>query len=561
MKITVKMALESEGLRSAKVLAGSKQLGNLVESISVLEVTETKVTNWVVKNEMYITSLYGVRDDVEAQKKLITSLHKYGCCALVVCHMGIFFEAIDQSVIDLCDEIGLPLIQAEPSTSYAQIIRPIIQLLLQEGNKLRVSEYEKLHDTFVELLANGQNMQSAFSVITSKAMLSVSYYDNECFCLYSNKNKQELQREMDFIQSHQSSIYDNCKKNEYWVVNIDPNQCLIYGIYDQGMPIGLLCITIPSDTSFSDLIGIADALSSICSLPISLQRKKRDVRDRIFQKFVSDLLTGRFDNEETAIWEGRNFGVIINDKTQLMVISLPPHSLLNNGIALTGKRTCNHERNSLKSDLEEFAVSIDKRSESLFTANEVVLLLSKPLPRKDREKATKELARIFAEHGLTAFSAGISDTYEGVDGISNAYRQSRDAANIGRMLYGENQLITYQQTYFSQKLMSMANDKEAVSFSERLFRPLIEYDLINNSNLMETMTLLLKHDLNTSLVANLLFLHRNSVLHRKNKIVEIYGYSPFEAPEYLSFITALQVLEFSSSKSKEKEPDLPSGKT
>jgi len=44
-------------------------------------------------------------------------------------------------------------------------------------------------------------------------------------------------------------------------------------------------------------------------------------------------------------------------------------------------------------------------------------------------------------------------------------------------------------------------------------------------------------------VAKLMYLHRNTLLHRKNKIIEIYGYTPFEMPYLLNFLLVMNILE------------------
>lgn len=547
MTFTVRTALETGGLKTATLLAGSGGLDRPLESVSVLEVCETKVTNWVVENEMYITSFYSVLDDIEAQKQLITSLHKYGCCALVVCHVGMFLESVDPSLIELCDELGLVLIKAEPSVSYAQIMRPIIQQLMQKGKKRRQDEHDKIRDIFIEHLAGGQNLETAFSVITSRANLLVSYYDSACHCLYSNKDASKLRREKEFLQAHHSVIPENTKDSGYWVAQIDSDECLVYGIYDRELSIGFLCITIQPGTDFSDIVNIGDALSSVCTLLIFMQSKRHDVRERILLKYLEDLFFWNFDNDQDAIRKGKDFGIILEGKKQLVTILLassgsqelspdPPPLLVS---------SCGHA--SITNALVPLVSSFDERSEVLPFGEELIVLLHEPFDHRELERMTEELNDLLSKKHSIAFSAGISNLFGKLSGIKEAYQQARQTALIGRILQGNNKLFTYHQLYFSHKLLEMARDKEVLAYCQQLFQPLIEYDEDNHSNLMETLTLLLRNDLNTSQVAKLLYLHRNSILNRKNKIIEIYGYSPFESTNHLNFFTALLIVTLSQA--------------
>ena len=135
MALTIREALKFGGLFGASVVAGETGIDKPIESISVLEVAESGISRWALKNQLYITSFYAICDDASKQEVVIKTLIGCGCCGLVLCYVGMWVEQIDESIVELCDEAGFPLIQARADVSYIEILEPIISLLNEESTQ------------------------------------------------------------------------------------------------------------------------------------------------------------------------------------------------------------------------------------------------------------------------------------------------------------------------------------------------------------------------------------------------------------------------------------------
>ena len=79
--------------------------------------------------------------------------------------------------------------------------------------------------------------------------------------------------------------------------------------------------------------------------------------------------------------------------------------------------------------------------------------------------------------------------------------------------------------------------------AENLLRPLREYDEQNNARLCKTLECILQSDMDLTVAAEKLFLHKNTVLYRKNKIIDILGVNPFKMPYLLNFMLASLLIE------------------
>lgn len=58
----IKDLLKFGGLEESSVVAGLKGINNEDTSISVLEVAESQIETWVLKNQLYITSFYAIME-------------------------------------------------------------------------------------------------------------------------------------------------------------------------------------------------------------------------------------------------------------------------------------------------------------------------------------------------------------------------------------------------------------------------------------------------------------------------------------------------------------------
>lgn len=82
MGIPLKNILNIGGLRECKVIAGHKALNNIVTYVTVMEVPD--IVKWLKGNELLLTSLYPIKDNVEAQIQLIEKLKEAGTAALAI---------------------------------------------------------------------------------------------------------------------------------------------------------------------------------------------------------------------------------------------------------------------------------------------------------------------------------------------------------------------------------------------------------------------------------------------------------------------------------------------
>ncbi|MEG0292010.1 MAG: PucR family transcriptional regulator [Anaerovoracaceae bacterium] len=142
MKLTIKECLNLSAFTGANVLGGKSKVDNYIKRVSVLEAKDTKkITNFFgIKNQLMLTGFFGIEEDVDAQLEIVKTLVDNECGALAVFFVGENIKKVDEKVIALCDQIGLPLIQMDSNINMWDVIDEIARKLFwrddEYGNKL-----------------------------------------------------------------------------------------------------------------------------------------------------------------------------------------------------------------------------------------------------------------------------------------------------------------------------------------------------------------------------------------------------------------------------------------
>ena len=135
--------------------------------------------------------------------------------------------------------------------------------------------------------------------------------------------------------------------------------------------------------------------------------------------------------------------------------------------------------------------------------------------------------------------------------IPDAYSEAYKAAILGRESYGPEQIIFYDQVWFFSQILDMSRNKEAKEARYWLLRPLEDYDNEHSTNLVYTLKRLIYNSGNVQKTAKELYIHKNTMLQRKNRIIGLLGYSPFEMPHLLNLLMALEIKDAEDTKTDE----------
>lgn len=540
MSLTIREALKFGGLFGATVVAGEEGLDTQIESISVLEVAEQDISRWALKKQLYITAFYAIHSNVDRQKIVIQTLIECGCSGLVLCYVGTWVQEIDPEIIHLCDEAGFPLIQARQDVSYIEIMNPIINLLYEE-NAISVSgnDYSVIRNDFLQLVINEEDMDVVFQQMNQRMGKRISYYDTYGKKIFSDRDKETINREEEYLKSNFNHVLYECSRKGYTVQEIDGNESLIVLIRSQKNLFGLFVTDYDPDFSQDMEEMLINPL--VVSGALILRRRNRmvDYLEKAVQEYVADLLVWNFPADEAAVERGKELGLTVLGKNQILLINI--NSMQKVSSPKVQQEMQNYVKRVLLEKVEMAMQIYNPNNWLALRSDTIILFLDTRKENINMEEFGKQMVRIFSGIPNLSVSVGISNVFDAVTKIPEAYFQAFQAAIIGRAHYGESKVVFYDTVYFFQKLRKMGMLEETQEVCRRFLKPILDYDKVHGTELKNTLKGLLNHDGNTLKTAKDMYVHKNTILQRREKIIELLGYSPFEMPHLLNFLIIFDI--------------------
>ncbi|MDR1134664.1 MAG: PucR family transcriptional regulator [Clostridiales Family XIII bacterium] len=167
MALTVADILKIGVLRNASVIAGEKGLGNIVESVSMLEFDGFEIegvgADSLRGNELTISSLSYFRNDPERFVSFVEQLPPYGISCLVVFYLKYVMKELPQRAVELLDEAGIPVIimPCDFQYAYVDVVMPVTEALINDkhSNRMFVS------DALQQLISMDDEQQTIHSLL------------------------------------------------------------------------------------------------------------------------------------------------------------------------------------------------------------------------------------------------------------------------------------------------------------------------------------------------------------------------------------------------------------
>jgi purine catabolism regulator len=136
----------------------------------------------------------------------------------------------------------------------------------------------------------------------------------------------------------------------------------------------------------------------------------------------------------------------------------------------------------------------------------------------------QELRAALQTHGSTeVISLGVGRIHGGVHGIRSSHQEARQALTLGRRLHGPGHITSFDELGIYRLIFAAEGLPELRTFQEEALSNLLAYDAQHGSNLIQTLEAFFAANCSPKEAANLLQVHRNTVLYRLDRIADITG--------------------------------------
>ncbi len=254
-------------------------------------------------------------------------------------------------------------------------------------------------------------------------------------------------------------------------------------------------------------------LSQILCNKLVLEENNKNLEEQLF----TSILDSEHLNRESVLAQARYLNVDLSGGFCVVEFAL--------------KAAQNQNGNSLALGRElRHIISMEF---SFYTASDILMLsqtgsvLALVSSERIKEEDLKMILQRIVEksqkqHKITV-DIGIGTEVEYLEDVKISRKEAADAIRNAAMAGASGQIYRYREQGIYTLISKIQDDKFLDKYVEKQIGSLIRADALNKGNLCETLESYLNHNCNVKETAQALYIHRNTMNYRMNKIKEILG--------------------------------------
>ncbi len=164
---------------------------------------------------------------------------------------------------------------------------------------------------------------------------------------------------------------------------------------------------------------------------------------------------------------------------------------------------------------------------------------------KEIEKIATNIADTLSTEFYSKVSIGISTTVDNLKDLARAYKEAQIAIEVGKVFETEKNILSYDNLGIGRLIYQLPTTLCEMFISEVFKRGTLES--LDRETLM-TIQCFFENNLNVSETSRKLFVHRNTLVYRLEKIKKITGLDLREFEHAITFKVALMVKKYLNSK-------------
>lgn len=260
-------------------------------------------------------------------------------------------------------------------------------------------------------------------------------------------------------------------------------------------------------------------LSQIVCRALVEEESNTNSRERI----LSSILYTDNLNVEEVMEQANYLGVNLSGKHRIIVLHMREPEGLPDQKKTAGEGYLMEMRENIKKSIEaEFRSYGMRHLMVLSQPNAAVILL--PAELFSRDLLITILTNIInGGEGKYHISmkAGVGTSYEYIEEFKKSYQEAKNALSISKIATKEQKVYFYENLGIYSLIAQISNGKFLDDYVESRIGKLVKADNMQEGELCETLETYLEHNCNANAAAEALFIHRNTMRYRMDKIKRI----------------------------------------
>ena len=450
------------------------------------------------------------------------------------------FRNVDQTVIQEAQQLDIPLVKLPADATVRSVHRAIAALLVDRQtatNERSMELYRKLSAMSREGRGLAE-MTEVMSNLTGKIVLIQDKRLEVVALSTPPNNKLDIGRVLEVLINRDQlpPILRNRKAaarapQSYWqqILPIENVGRLVSPIISGDRARGYLSLVGPADElDLLDNLTVEHGAAA-CALEMAKAKAVSEVKKELRGDFLEGLLAGTLAQQEIDRLEGR----LDHDTKQ-------PHAVM--VFDWVGNNTPSLRR--METTLN-WLITNHNRAALVHIYGEKHIVVFQSLKDKNDMGTAHDLARrlreqLEAEYPKETIIGGLSGPVETIEAWPESYHEAVQALQLGQRLNYKH-LVPFDSLGIYRLLGQLEDIPAVQEFTDQVIGPLVAYDEQHRSNLVQTMDEYFNHHGNISQTAETLFIHRNTLLYRLDRIQELTGHDLNQANVRLAVHLALKL--------------------
>lgn len=526
MQPTLKEVLQLKHLKNSKIITNNCDMNKKIEYVDVAEVPDA--FNWVRPNTLILTTVYALRNDVKAQVKLISKLAELKAAALCIKPQR-FIGKIPDPVIEKANKLNFPLIELPNDVLYSDIILGISELIFNKKSKsIKMSD---INNSFTKILLEGGSFGEIAEELSHITKNPIIIEDADFNILaYANisknsKKKHTFSNDILFSKKRHSLALRNKASKDPILYKINGNW--VYAI----LPVhigeeNLGFITMIKGTKNSIVnVTVMKHASVVAAFELNRVKAYYNKEMLMRKQLIDNLLSNDYDSNKNLRSQIMHSGWPINK--HYASVAIRPEIYEETLLEYSDCENIYFER--LMQILNSNFYPIHQKVINHLDGHNMLFFIGlSDEEAKDYKKFINEfIDKIIeiASQFMTNIHVGVSKPYENIYNLKSCYEDSIAALKIVKKINAEKKVIFYDEFDFYEIIINHEPKKDLFNYYKKYIDPLIKYQENNpNLNLLHTLEVFLNSGCSLVKTAQALYIHRNTLIYRLNRIREILAY-------------------------------------
>lgn len=196
----------------------------------------------------------------------------------------------------------------------------------------------------------------------------------------------------------------------------------------------------------------------------------------------------------------------------------------------------------------------DKNKENVVSIGEYDVVLIKEVPQSIETQELEEIGHMIytncQSEMLVDVCVGIGNPVAGIKDLAKSYKEAQVALDVGKIFESEKNVNSYGNLGIGRLIYQLPT-----TLCEMFLQEVFKLDFLDNLDreTLATIQCFFENNLNVSETSRKLFVHRNTLVYRLEKIRKITGLDLREFDHAITFKVALMVKKYLAQKNPPKE--------